>query len=229
MNSREFNWYCHRFIWNTGIELWDAVQSHGITLWFFFDTLDDLVELSRTDDTAFKALVLQLEEMLSTKDDTISDKRVIYSIAISLYNTHVTSGRKKIEDSYISKLFITQDTARDIVSRYWPIMSNPLAMMVDPDNMYLSIIHWKRLDQPLLYVSNGPHNRPRPSGAFATKTQFNLLEIERIELDAYHPTIWYLLKEWTLTEYQHLFIKAIQLCQSWISNSIRKRRKTRGE
>lgn len=225
MNAREYNGYVVRFFEKTGIDLWTAVQRQGLQLGFFIDTLDDLIGMSKDEEDTFKKLVTNLEKIFCNETGIITERRIVYAMAISLFNTHPDVRRKKIEESYIAELFITQDTARDILSRYEQRMSNPVGMLVDPEHIYHSILKGQSLDQPLVYVKNGPRNKPRPIGALATKRQFNLLEIESIEINAYHPTIWYLLRENRLVEYKHLFNNAIELCNKWIQNSIQKHRK----
>lgn len=225
MNAREFSWYQHRFLESTGLELWEAVEKFALPLWFFFESFDDLLELARNDEESFKQLITWLEWKLIKVESTITDKRITYAIAISLYNTHIDTRRRSIEESYISPLYISQDSARDILSQYGNTMSNPVSFIVQPEKIYKSILYGKKLEQPLTYVHNGKFNKPRPSWALASNKHFNQLDIETVHIEAYHPTVWYLLKEKKLTEYSNLFIKAIKLCETWIQNSILKPQK----
>lgn len=225
MNITRYNTYWNGFKREIGIGLWKYIEQQWLKIWYFFESESDLIELARTNETEFIALVDKLTRSLTQKTSKINDNCIIQAIAISLYNSHFDTRRIKTKDTYISKLFISQDTAREILGHYGQFMSNPLAFTIDDTRMYKSLIQGKDLEQINTYTKNGINNPARISWALATKQQYNQLHIESVKVELYHPTVWHILKERKLQEYSHLFIKAQELCQKWIWNSTQKHQK----
>ena len=225
MNIREFNGYQLRFIDKTYVDLWDAIEEHALWLWFFFENYEELIEYADTNEKEFISLYSTLEKIYSKKRYNVTEKRVIYAIAVSLFNTHAQCTRRRIEDSYISNLFIEESRAKEVLTSYWDLMSNPLAFIVNPEKMYKSLIVWRHLNQLPTFVDNWKYQGPRANWYFARKQMHNLLDIDSINLDDYHPTVWYLLSEKKILEYQSIFPNALALCEKRISNSIQRQQK----
>ncbi len=229
MNMNNYYGYCFRFKRKTKLDLWTAVNKEWLSIWYYFETQDDLIELARNNDEEFIALYNKMERKLSSKTDKINDQYIIFAIAVSLYNTHFDTKRIRTRDTYFSKKYVSQDTAREILWTYWQNMANPLALVLDPDRMYMSLIRWKELSQINTFSKNGINNPGRITWALATPQQYNQLFIESVQVELYHPTVWYLLKEQELQEYSHLFTKAKELCQKWIWSSTQKHPKMQDE
>ena len=222
MNITRYNTYANNFHRITNIGLWKYIEQQGLRVWYFFESESDLIELSRNNDEEFIVLVNKLTKLLKQKTNKINEQPLVYAIAVSLFNTHFDTKKIKTKDTYISKLFISQDTAREVLWTYWLNMANPLAFILDPGKIYMSLIRWKELWQINTYSKNGINNPARITGALATQQQYNQLFIESVQVELYHPTVWYLLKEQELQEYSHLFTKAKELCQKWIWNYTQK-------
>ena len=216
------------FLASTWVDLWEGVQKYAFPMGFYFVDFEDFLDWVKDNPVECEKLVSTLIRTYTKSIVTISDKRMIFAIASSLYNSRFDTPRKRVEDTYISKLFITQDEAKTILSYYWNFMSNPIAYAVDNEHAFRSMISWRNLNQANIYIANWKNSR-RIAGAFASKGKYSLLDIDYVDIDMYHPTVWYILKEKKLWEYEHLFSSAKQLCEKWISNCTQKPQKIQEE
>lgn len=225
MNIREFNVCEEKFAIKTGKWLLESVQKYWLSIWYFIDSYEELIDMAEHEEQDFNKLIRILEWMYVKRNKKIiTDKRIIYAFAISLYNTHIKCKRKKIEESYVSDFLISQDEAKDILLWYWDYMWNPLAFAIDCQWIYYSLINWQNIQQIKCYVSNWKRWN-RATKEFAQKWNFWRLDIDHVNTEYYHPTVWYILKNKKLWEYNYLFNNSLQLCEKWIQSYTQKQLK----
>lgn len=216
MIEKKFEKELQKFKAKTNKDLLECAIAKWLQSWYFIETEDDLYELFKEQPWDFTSLVMWLSHTYRPSNwNWLSDRRVEMALRVSLENTLMYKDRMKTNETYVSAFIYSVDQlAKALTSFDNQIAQNPLAFLIDPNNLldYQSIIKWKFLNQVWLEVKNWQNNT-RPSRFFLQRWLTFEHLIEDINKQAYHPTVWYLICSGTLLSYSHLFNKVKEYVQ----------------